>query len=342
MYKPQKLQYLDVLKGVIIFFVVVGHAFHFGFAYYRSPLLLMLRSMDMPIFLFVSGLLASGSLLFTLSGVKAYWFKKGRQLLLPLLGLPIAYALLRDVPIEEIAFGMMHGGYWFTLVLFEMFVLLYGVRYLSHLLNPKGRISIEVLLLALSLVCVVGISPWWQSHSSLTYEALSWEKTHTLYLYFILGYLAGRYDAFHKLVTNPVVHVVAGLSFATLIYLEGMFMFKAPVPSSLSGMIFAYASAYRIGGYSLSVNRAIARLGQESRTIYLTHYLFLFSVPGVRPYLISLSPGVKLWATELVLSFVYAGLIIAITLFAVRLIKLSPWLTTLCYGKRLPKPLALP
>lgn len=342
MYKSQKLQYLDVLKGVIIFFVVVGHAFHFGFAYYRSPLLLMLRSMDMPIFLFISGLLASGVISFTSSDVRAYWLKKGRQLLLPMLGLPIIYALIRSVPMQEIIFGMMHGGYWFTLVLFEMFVLMYGVRYLNHLLNPCGKVVIEIALFVVSLVCVVGIAPHWQSWSPTTYEALSWGKTSMLYHYFILGYMAGRFPSFHKLFVHPIVHAIAGVAFAMLIYIEGMqrFVLWGGVPASLSGLIFAYASAYRIGVYGTFANRAIACLGQESRTIYLTHYLFLVEVPGVRSYLVSLSPGIKLWTIELLISFVYAGLIILVTLFAVRLIKFNPWLATLCYGKRLPRPLA--
>ena len=64
MAEKNHLQYLDVYKGAIIFLVVVGHAFHFGFAYYESPLLTMLKSLDMPSFLFMSGFLGAGVLSF--------------------------------------------------------------------------------------------------------------------------------------------------------------------------------------------------------------------------------------------------------------------------------------
>lgn len=333
----QHYQHLDVLKGVTIFLVVVGHAFHFGFTYYRSPILLALRSMDMPIFLFLSGLLAAGAVSFDREGARAYWLKKSRQLLLPLLTLPTLYAILYEIPAREMIGDMMHGGYWFTLVLFEMFVLLYGVRLLDHLVNHEQKPLLELLLLTLSLALVLLISPHWARLSPITFEALSWGKLDYLYVYFLLGYIAGRYPEVRSAMVSTPIQAFSGVAFVLLIYIEyTSHQVLSGVPASLSGMTFAYATAFRLGQSNTVSNRAIASLGKESRTVYLTHYLFLFTAPMGRTFLTGLPRGGRTLLWELLLSFGYAALVIAVTLVAVRIIKSNPLLACLCYGKRLP------
>lgn len=332
------LQHLDVLKGVVIFFVVVGHAFHFGFAYYQSPVLMALRSMDMPVFLFLSGMLGAGALSFDCTGAKSYWLKKGRQLLLPLLTLPTLYALLYNISAREMIWGMMHGGYWFTWVLFQMFVLLYGARFLNHLVNREGKPLVEVSLLVISLCFVQLIDPYWQSLSPVTYEAFSWGKMNYLYVYFLIGYLVGRYPEMSEVLVSTPVQAVSGVAFVLLIYAEYMGgKVLSGVPASLSAVTFAYSTAYRMGQGNTWGNRLLAALGKESRAIYLTHYLFLFSAPMVKTFLTELPRGGRVVMWEFVSSFTYATLVVAVTYIVVRIIKSNALLDCLCYGKRLPR-----
>ncbi len=328
--------HIDLLKGVIIFLVVVGHAFHFGFGYYRSVILMALRAMDMPIFLFLSGMLASGAIAFDRSSSRAYWLKKSRQLLLPLITLPSLYALLYHIPTEEMVWGMMHGGYWFTLVLFEAFVLLWCVRLGNHRLNPEGKPLVELLLLATSIGLVLAIDNLWRPLGDNLYTALSWSKTSQLYPYFVLGYTAGRYRLWHTWLTSAWVHALALVGFVLLIYAEqrsGAVL--GGVPASLAGLIGAYATAYRLRDRRGAIPRLIIQLGKESRTIYLTHYFFLFSAPMVKPFLLGLPPGGRLMLWGLMLAGGYALIVVAVTWGAVVVIKSSPLLNLLCYGKQL-------
>lgn len=329
------VQYLDVLKGIVIFLVVVGHAFHFGFAYYRSPLLEVLKSIDMPIFLFLSGFLGATSIKFDGESFRKYWVKKFRQLLLPLTTLPFLYAYVYNISWSHLLFDRMHGGYWFTLTLFEMFILLYLVRWINSLVNKEDSPFIEVVIAVISLAVVLLIDSPWERLHKLSWEALSWGKMNYLYHYFLIGYFVGKYKSIEAVITAPIIHALSGIVFFFCIYeamtdrriLEG-------IPASLSGLIFMYASIKQIGNSSTLSNRCLSYLGKESRTIYLTHYFFLFSAPMVGTWLLSLKGTSRIFLWEVMSASIYALVVVAITLIMVKLIRSSSVLDTLFYGKR--------
>ena len=336
MAEKNHLQYLDVYKGAIIFLVVVGHAFHFGFTYYQSPLLTMLKSLDMPSFLFMSGFLGAGVLSFDRKSIVSYWLKKSRQLLLPLATLPFLYAYLYKLDMMNILLDKMHGGYWFTFSLFEMFVLVYLVRVLNRLINKKNSAFVEVVLGLLSLAFVLLIDDPWQQHHVRSWEALSWGKMNYLYYYFLFGYFVGRFKELEQVITAPIIHALSGIAFVLLLkhdvhakpVLDGLL-------TSFSGVLFAYATVKQIGNLKTRANSLLSYLGKESRTIYLTQYFFLCSAPIAGNFLKTQSGSERIFLWELLLSFTYAGLVVAVTLVAVRIIRSSKILDTLFYGKRL-------
>lgn len=335
------LQHLDVLKGVIIFLVVVGHAFHFGFAYYRSPLLAILRSIDMPIFMFLAGYLASRSRLeFSRVGYATFWRKKARQLFLPLITLPTFYALFYGIAAEEMLLGMYHGGYWFTWVLFLMFVLWFIFRLADHYLNPERDSVLEVLFAFLSLFFVLAIDAPWRAAHPISYEAMSWGKMNYLYHHFLIGYFVGRYPALEKKLVDPAITAVSAMCFTYLIYMECTSRaVLGGIPASMFGAAMALGLAYQLGRGANRITRGLAYLGSESRTIYFTHYFFLASVPWVRSFLTEVRHGGgRVFTWEVLFSVSYAAVVIFLTLIAVRLLKSNPYLALLCYGKALPEP----
>lgn len=333
-------QHIDVLKGVAIFLVVVGHAFHFGFAYYGSPLFLVLRSIDMPIFVFLSGYLAAaGTLRFDAAGYGAFWRKKARQLFLPLLTLPTIYAIFYSIPAEEMLWGVHHGGYWFTWVLFEMFVLWFVFRLLNHYTNPNHSSMLEVLWALLTLSFVLWIDHPWQSISPQTYGAFSWGKMHYLYHQFLLGYFVCRYPRLEAGLIRPEVMALATILFVYLIYTEyTLGSVLGGIPASLSGVVMALGLATHLGKAKTRINSLLAYLGSESRTIYFTHYFLLFSVPMVRPFLFdTINAGGRVFMWEVLSACLYAALVVVATLVVVKLLKANPILAFLCYGKALAK-----
>lgn len=332
------LQYLDVLKGVVIFLVVVGHAFHFGFQYYDSLLLQILKSIDMPIFLFLSGYLGAGVISFDRKSIAKYWAKKGRQLLLPLCTLPFIYALIFGIDLEHLLLDRMHGGYWFTFVLFEMFLLLYLVRRANSLVNKEGKPIVEVALALISLFFVLLIDTPWELAHKVSWEAMSWGKMNYLYYYFLFGYFAGRYKSLERVISDYPAQAISAVVFTFCTYQA---MDHNPVldgiPASFSGIVMAYATAKRLGGLDTKTNRFWAYLGKESRAIYLTHYFLLFSAPMVSKFLKSLKGAERIFLWEALSASVYAFVVIASTLLLVRLLKSNVYFDTLFYGKSLPR-----
>lgn len=79
-----RINYIDRMKGMAIFLVVMGHVFFFGFEQSDSIVFKAISSFHMPLFMFLSGLVACSGI------VSPYWSmtKFGRKLgglLMPLL-----------------------------------------------------------------------------------------------------------------------------------------------------------------------------------------------------------------------------------------------------------------
>ncbi len=127
--KQRYLQF-DLLKGVAILLVILGHIFyHCGTSPYLKTILWnLLVSVHMPLFIFISGYFSAKALDLSSAGVLKYWQNKALRLLLPLLFLPtlmhwITRGFGLHLPLEEYL-----GRYWFTYVLFELFFIFYVFR----------------------------------------------------------------------------------------------------------------------------------------------------------------------------------------------------------------------
>lgn len=337
MQERKHIQSLDVLKGIVIFLVVVGHAYHFGFAYYSSPLLLILRSIDMPIFCFLSGYLAHRGWRSLEQG--GAWYQLRRkciQLLVPLFLLPTLYALCYAVGWREMLLGVHHGGYWFTFVLFQLFVLYALFRVLHARLNPEGSLQVELSLALLMVFGVLILNMHWEQWHSPSYTAMSWGKLHYLFPYFMLGHMASKHARLEALMRADWMIALSGIAFFCLIYREyTVGRVLGGEPASLMGLTFMYGAVSKLGQEQTRMNSLWAYLGRESRSIYLLHYFFLFSVPWLKPLLEGELVGKRKLMYELAPALGYAILVVCMSLLVVRLLRTSPVLELLCFGKEI-------
>lgn len=337
MQERKHIQYLDVLKGIVIFLVVVGHAYHFGFAYYRSPLLLVLRSIDMPIFCFLSGYLAyRGWRSIEQGGAWLQLRRKCIQLLVPLILLPSLYNLCYDVGWQEMLLGVHHGGYWFTFVLFQLFVLYMLFRMLTARFNAEDDGQVELSLALLLVFAVLILNMYWEQWHLPSHQALSWGKLHYLLPYFLLGHMVSKHERLDALMRQGWMIALSGVAFFFLIYEEyTVGRVLSGEPASLMGLTFMYGAVSKLGQEQTQMNRLWAYLGRESRSIYLLHYFFLFSVPWLKPLLEGELVGKRILMYELAPALAYAALVVCMSLVVVRLLRTSPVLELLCFGKEI-------
>lgn len=160
---------VDLLKGIGIFLVVLGHSFYFSFTDYTNAIAFTaLASIHMPLFFIISGYLAGVKNLSSknLNWVPEYIRSKVQRLLLPLIFVPIVYALCMNANVEaailhytnSIVPSTMHSGYWFTLALFQVFLFFILFKVLLCIVLKLPQISSKgssSILIEVFLILVV-------------------------------------------------------------------------------------------------------------------------------------------------------------------------------------------
>lgn len=147
-----RINYLDALRGFAILLVIEGHVriFGMGIKSYDTMSALMLYSLDLPLFFFISGLLAYRPNLSTKAIAKNI-LKKIEYLVLPALFFSVVYNLIYHKSVLTPLYAGF-GKYWFTITLFECFLIYYVVQLLIPL-NKRNR----YVTIALTLVSLAGI-----------------------------------------------------------------------------------------------------------------------------------------------------------------------------------------
>lgn len=184
MSKVNRIEWVDLLKGVAILWLIIYHMH--VFEWMRSPV---------PVFFFLSGLFFSEGMSFS-----SFVSKKARALLMPLafffvLGvaasalkcliqgesyaLPPLWLFATMIPADaEISNPLGVGAIWFLLSLFEIYIIYYASRSVSN--NRWWLLSAAVLLFLISCVAL-----HYYAHGSLFYLFY----TFGFCIYFIVAHL---------------------------------------------------------------------------------------------------------------------------------------------------------
>lgn len=122
-----RLKYIDIAKGIAIICVVCGHVLIYDFygftdAWNKSPLVKFIYSFHMPLFFFLSGLVASPPN--SISEIPKDLIKRFCTLMMPFLIIGSLYSLATK---HDLSFfhNEMKYGYWYFLVLFYCYILNY-------------------------------------------------------------------------------------------------------------------------------------------------------------------------------------------------------------------------
>lgn len=349
----QRIHHFDMLKGVAMFMVVMGHVLAFCVREIdRATIFKVLEQVHMPLFFFVSGW-------FT------YKLNEGGQLILPRLGSRAVRLLLPMVVVssiwvfyfphsgvetpfastfEELWTSAYKNGYWFTLVLFEI-VLLYGA--MRSVLNRCRRLWMSATFVA----AIFALLYWLNSISGRIGEVLSLSMLTTFAPVFFTGLLARRHrNGFERLADSSAVQTVSLLMASVAIYaacwpwefgLDGSLRMIAQAVSHPFLVVVAYR-LFRDWGTAAFADSAsplsngIARLweyiGTQSLGIYLLHYFFLFPMGSVmRGWMQAMNLA---WVPLGAFAALTAACIVAMVLIVLKLIKPSKLLSLLLAGNK--------
>ena len=113
----QRIEYIDAMRGFTMILVIYSHICHFCFGNSLLGFNAVFFLFRLPCFFFISGWL------FETTAHKPFWQVTRRKMMVQLLPTFIFLLLLAPPPEFFHQLGALKGGYWFTFVLFEFFIL---------------------------------------------------------------------------------------------------------------------------------------------------------------------------------------------------------------------------
>lgn len=349
--KTNRLQYFDILKGIAIFMVVMGHVLTMGVREIdRATLFKFIGAIHMPLFFFISGWFTykvvpeTGRLRIPDIG------KRALQLLVPMVVVSTLWIWYfphsgLQSPLTAVWPDTWKAGYWFPLVLFQIILIYTAITpVISRLSNIWASLAFVFVL-------------WWAMNFGVSYLPAdvigygSFDLTTAYFGTFVLGVLASKYrEGFARLTSSGTAVGISILVGAVLLYMVCWYwefdvmtagygldaMFTGLFHVALAVVAIAVVAPWSARAYAEDarpLTRCIADvwslLGRKSLAIYLLHYFFLFPLTACRPALeaMNLAFVPLFWFAALI-----AAAIIAVVLGADAIIARSPALAFVLTG----------
>lgn len=306
----KRIDYIDRMKGLAIYLVVMGHVYGMAFSQSNDLFYKYISSFHMPLFMFLSGLVAC-------SGVKPpYWSlsrlaKKLRGLLVPLLVFGMCFTMTFTKNIVSGLIGFLESpnknGYWYLMTLAVFYVSLSLYR-----LNVKQKWYIDV---ALAIAIWGGMFALWK-YTAQTKDYFCMLNCGNFYPFFILGVMTTKYNLLDKMHKANWLFSLCIVAYAFLFCMD--MPFHALV--SLNKHIFLpFCMVYIVVNLFVSRHGATSCweslldfVGKRTLDIYVIHYFFISMI-----HLKDLGNNWEVTDNSLLMFIVAIGLSVVITALSI-------------------------
>ena len=332
----QRIEYIDAMRGFTMILVVYSHICHFclgdsllGF----NETFFLFR---LPCFFMLSGWL------FEPVAQRSFMANVRHKFMVQIIPTFIFLLLLAPPPEFFHQLGALKGGYWFTFVLFEFFVL-----YMLIVRISKRWSVLVALAIALSSfvyaryynsiqLSAVGIQIWIVNALGFASVAL-WR----FFLFFYIGaWMRRHFDAIIWWTSKPAIIlmiIVVFFAIASTPHIDNMcYEMGRFYIGGISGMWMVF-TIFRLSISSLKklhLSVPLQYVGTRTLDIYLLHYFFLprFLIPYAGQLKAFASQFLEFWAI-LAISLI----VLSLSLLASYIIRLSPFLGHYLFGVKLNK-----
>lgn len=275
----QRLEYIDALRGLAILLVVFMHVPQYGFGqsiggYYMELATLL----AVPLFFFISGLFLPLEITPPISIKKIG--KRLHSILLPTFLIGGLYAMLNHISIIDMLQDKFKAGYWFTITLFEFFVIIDMLR----LMVCKNQKLFKVLLIGACFVCYGLSMPTIQRmYGDVVIVHILGVAQWKYFVFFVLGMFV-KHNA--KTIYSDKGGVAIVIAFL-IVYaanaigdflLNGLLYNINLLLKEISIVLLAYYVFYTYRSKLSSqtrVGRWLSKIGTYTLEIYLMHYFVL-------------------------------------------------------------------
>lgn len=325
----QRIGYIDRMKGLAIFLVVMGHMYGFSFGQSEDVVCRIVGSFHMPLFMFLSGLVACSG------ATTPFWnlsklVRKLRGLLLPLFvfGLGFTMTWVRDFGTAFVGFleSPNKSGYWYLMTLAVFYVSLSLYR-----LNVKQKWYVDV---ALAVALWGGYFVLWK-YGAQTIDYFCILNCGNFYPFFMLGVFTTKYRLLEKMKQANWLFSLCVVGYIVL------FLVDMPVHALASlnkhvflpyCMVFIVVSIF-IGrhGKTSRLERVLDYVGKRTLDVYVIHYFFMGQI-----HLADLVGGWEASGNALltfVLALFLTVLVTALTIGIGNVLHHGKWIERFVYGK---------
>ena len=335
--ETQKVYYphLDVLKGIAILLMVMGHVIPWtlnqpflhkpmmelnGNELYLSLLYKIIYSFHMPLLFFVSGYLFFKPTAYDCEQVKSIINKRISRILIPYLATGSLLLISRG-----------HWGYWFLQCLFCMNVM---VAFMLYLIGRfKFDLRKELALYALVGVGLFLFSKVCKSLETDTFGVVVIGRLFTYYPTFMLGLLMSKYIRLREFLKNQ--YVVFG---CFVLYIVAFILSERQIPvlSFISSVLLPITMILYLNQLVLRnanmMGGVIAYVGKNSMEVYILHSFFVIVFKEVGSYMLTLDSLVTCVSFQLVYSFFLSIVAITLSILVAEFLKGSAILKRLLFG----------
>lgn len=339
-----RIGYIDALRGMAMILVVYFHIAAYGFGSYELGYNDIIERFRMPTFFFISGwLFYKAGRIWNEKTIRSIIRKKFMVQIIPTAIFMLLYLMMFNL-LDISSFGSDKKGYWFTIVLFEYFVIYILAEALFNRQDTfMGEIRVMIFILIISITAFYYAKYYTKYATELgiwkdILGFLSFVKIRHI-IFFWFGTFARRhFERFVQLTNHPYVTAIM-IGFFTAIIVWPMLLstegidYIAYVLAGISGTVICF-TFFRIHEKHFSNNtwygRCLQLIGRRTLDIYLIHYFVL-------PYNL-VQPNVWLQSHHNTL-FVPIALIlslwvVAISLLISNILRISPLLSKYLFGTK--------
>ena len=327
----KRIGYIDAMRGFTMILVIFAHICHFCFCNDRMGYNAVFILFRLPCFFFISGWL------FEPIAQRPFKTVARHKMMVQLVPTFIFLLLLAPPPFFFHQLGTLKGGYWFTFVLFEFFIL----YMLIVRLGKKWRPWVALMITIGSFCC----ARYYHGFQTSSIGLLSWGSNilgflsvtlWRLFLFFYMGtWVRRHFDSFIRWTNKPAVFLLITFIFfivASTPHFANMWceMLRFYV-GGITGMWMVF-TVFRLSAswlMKLHLSKPLQYVGTRTLDIYLLHFFFL------PRFLEAYTGQLKAFDSQFLEFFVIMGIslvILALCLLVSYVIRLSPFLGHYLFG----------
>lgn len=332
----ERIVWIDVMRGFSMLLVVLGHVLMvMGIEDHDTFLSRLLVSFRMPLFFFVSGFFSyRATSWWTKSKVKDIVSRKFKAQILCTI---IFLSLYQFATLGSINLLKGFGGYWFTIVLFQMYILFLISNGISNVVKKDIVVPILVCLslIGIALFATRGINSW-------VGDYFVWNKLANYMQYFTIGIICSKYQSrFFGLLSQNWFKTLVIISWIVCMILWYSNIFKTSLPllftanfnfavryfGLLSVVMAFFANADALSGEN-KVCRVLRFIGRRTLDIYMIHFFFLPNLRFLHNWV------VNDFVLQLTISGIFTLFITALCLLVSQFLRQSSTLASWLFGER--------